>query len=104
MRGVAVPPTDVPTPAPKMEGMSAKNADLYMRAATGEMPTPPDFSAASYAPDRKRLAELVAMAEAGDVAALRAYAIKTYYTAAVECDRFRHRAIIALEAKAGRAA
>ncbi len=43
-RGVAVPPTPVPTPAPKMPGMSAKNADLYMRAATGEMPTPPDFS------------------------------------------------------------
>ena len=54
-RGVAVPPTPVPTPAPKMPGMSAKNADLYMRAATGEMPTPPDFSKPSYAPDRKRL-------------------------------------------------
>ena len=42
-----------------MEGMSAKNAALYMRAATGEMPTPPDFSKPSYACDRKRLAELV---------------------------------------------
>jgi hypothetical protein len=49
----------------------------------------------SDAPDRKRLAELIALAEAGDAAALRAYSIKTYYSAAVERDRFRHRAILA---------
>ena len=87
-----------------MPGMSAKNADLYMRAATGEMPTPPDFSPASYAPDRKRLAELVALAEAGDVAGLRAYSVRVYYSAALELDRYRHRAILALEAKARMAA
>jgi len=103
-RGAAVPPTDVPTPAPKMPGISAKNADLYMRAATGEMPTPPDFSPASYAPDRKRLAELVKLAEVGDAAGLRAFAIKTYYSAALQMDRFRHRCIIALEARARQAA
>ena len=103
-RGVTVPPTDVPTPAPKMPGMSAKNAELYMRAATGEMPTPPDFSSASYAPDKKRLQELVDLADAGDAAALRAYAIKVYYSAALEMDRFRHRCIIALEARARQAA
>ena len=88
-----------------MPGMSAKNAELYMRAATGEMPTPPDFtSASSYAPDRKRLQELVDLADAGDAAALRAYAIKVYYSAALEMDRFRHRCIIALEARARQAA
>jgi len=103
-RGVTVPPTDVPTPAPKMPGMSAKNSELYMRAATGEMPTPPDFSSASYAPDKKRLQELVDLADAGDAAALRAYAIKVYYSAALEMDRFRHRCIIALEARARQAA
>jgi len=102
-RGATVPPTDVPTPAPKMPGMSVKNSELYMRAATGEMPTPPDFSSASYAPDRKRLQELVDLADAGDAAALRAYAIKVY-SAALECDRFRHRAILAIEARARQAA
>ncbi len=29
-----------------MPGMSAKNAELYMHAATGETPTPPDFKQA----------------------------------------------------------
>jgi hypothetical protein len=83
-----------------MPGLSKANAALYIEAAKGVMPTPPDFSKPSYAPDRKRLAELAALAEAGDVAALRGYWIKTYYTAAIEMDRFRHRAILALEARA----
>ena len=101
--GDPVPPTPVPTPAPNLPGMSAKNAELYMRAAAGEMPVPPDFSKPSYAPDRKRLQELVDLAGAGDVAALRAYAIKTYYSAVLEMDRFRHRAILAVEESAAAA-
>ncbi len=43
-RGVAVPPTPVPTPAESMPGMSKTNAALYLDATTGRMPTPPDFS------------------------------------------------------------
>jgi hypothetical protein len=98
-RGVAIEPTPVPEPAESMPGMSKANAAKYLDAARGVMPTPPDFSKPSYAPNRKRLAELVALAETGDAAALRAYAIKTYYTSAVELDRFRHRAILAIEAR-----
>ena len=89
-RGVPVPPTAVPEPSEKMPGMSRANAALYMAAAAGQMPTPPDFSKPSYAPDRKRLAELVAMAEAGDAAGLRAYGIRVSHTGAQELDRFRH--------------
>jgi len=83
-----------------MPGMFRANAALYRAAAAGQMPTPPDFSKPSYAPDRKRLAELVALAEAGDIAALRAHAIKVYFSASLELDRYRHRAILALEARA----
>jgi len=87
-----------------MPGMSRANAALYLAAAAGHMPSPPDFSKPSYAPDRKRLAELVALAEAGDAAGLRAYSVRVYYSAALELDRFRHRAILAIEARAQQAA
>jgi hypothetical protein len=56
-----VQPTPVPTPAESIPGMSRAHAVLYMAAARGIMPTPPDFSKPSYACDRGRLAELVAM-------------------------------------------
>ncbi len=69
----------------------------------GPQSRPKYVHAASYAPDRKRLQELVDLANAGDAAALRAYAIKVYYSAALEMDRFRHRCIIALEARARQA-
>ena len=96
---VAIEPTPIPMPSERMDGMSAKNAALYMAAGRGIMPTPPDFSKPSYASDRGRLLQLVRLAEEGDIDSLRAYAIKTYYSAAIELDRFRHRAILALEAR-----
>ena len=80
--------------------MSRANAALYMAAAADVMPQPPDFSKPSYASDRGRLLQLVRLAEEGDIESLRAYAIKTYYSASIELDRFRHRAILALEARA----
>ena len=83
-----------------MPGMSRANAAKYLEAAQGVMPIPPDFSKPSYAPDRKRLAELVALAEAGDAASLRAYGIRVFYTGAQALDRYRHKAIIAIEARA----
>ena len=87
-----------------MPGMSAKNAALYMEAARGVMPTPPDFSKPSYACDRGRLAELVKLAEAGDAAGLRAYGIHVFYTAAQQLDRYRQMAVIAIEARQAQAA
>ena len=95
----AIEPTPVPMPAESMPGMSKAHAALYMAAGRGEMPTPPDFSKPSYAPDRKRLQALSDLAEAGDAAALRAYAIRVFYTGAQALDRYRHRAIIAIEAQ-----
>jgi len=88
-----------------MPGMSRANAALYLAAGRGEMPTPPDFSKPSYACDRGRLAELVKLAEAGDAAGLRGYGIRVFYSGAQALDRFRHRAILAIEARqASRAA
>ncbi len=84
--------------------MSKRTAALYLEAARGVMPTPPDFSKPSYECDRGRLAALVALAEAGDVAGLRAFGIRVFYSGAQALDRFRHRAIIAIDARARQAA
>jgi hypothetical protein len=75
-----------------------------MAAAQGVMPTAPGFSKPSYACDRGRLAELVALAEAGEVAGRRTYGIKVFYSGAQALDRYRHRAILAIEARARQAA
>ena len=99
-----VEPTPVPTPAEQMDGTSKATAALYMEAARGVMPTAPDFSKPSYACDRGRLAELVALADAGDVAGLRAYGIKVFYSGAQALDRYQHRAILAIEARQAAAA
>jgi hypothetical protein len=53
--------------------MRRANAVLYLAAAAGQMPIPPDFFKPSYARDRRRLAGLVELAEAGDGKALRGY-------------------------------
>jgi hypothetical protein len=95
-----IAPTPIPVPAEKMEGMSAKTAAAFMRAAKGQLPESPDLSAPSTSPsDRKELAALTAMAEAGDVAGLRAYGIRPYYSGAIKLDRYRQLAIIAIEAR-----
>ena len=98
-----VQPTPIPMPAESMPGMSKANAALYLAAGRGVMPTPPDFSKPSHVCDRGRLAELVKLAEGGDAAGLRAYAIRVFYTGAQALVRYRHRAIIALEARARQA-
>ena len=99
----AIVPTPVPVPTERMAGMSRAHAAKYMLAATGTLPTAPDFSKPSYAPDRKRLAELVKLMDAGDAAGLRAYAIRVFYSGAQALDRYRHRAILAIEARAQQA-
>jgi hypothetical protein len=40
------------------------------------------------------------MAEAGDIAGLRAYGIRPYYSGAIKLDRHRQMLVIALEAQA----
>jgi hypothetical protein len=96
-----IEPTPIPVPALKMEGMNAKSAAAFMRGAQGELPEPPDLSAPSTSPsDRKELAALTSLVEAGDIEGLRAYGIRPYYAGAIKLDRYRQCAVIALEARA----
>lgn len=77
-----------------------KRASALAAAERGEMPPPPDFSAATHARFRARLAEIVALAEAGDAAALRALVIKPVSTSPKAMARYRDLAIMALKAQA----
>jgi hypothetical protein len=69
-------------------------------AARGELPAPPDFSADTHKPYRAKLARLVALAAAGDVAGLRAMAINPTSTSPRALARYRDLAVAALEAQA----
>ncbi|MCP6582410.1 hypothetical protein NL505_28690, partial [Klebsiella pneumoniae] len=57
-----------------------KRAAALAAAQRGELPAAPDFSAATHTRFRSRLAEIVAMAEAGDIAGLRAVVINPIST------------------------
>lgn len=75
-----------------------KRASALAAAERGELPPAPDFSAATHARFRKRLAEIVALAEAGDVAGLRSVVINPVSTSPKAMARYRDLAVIALEA------
>lgn len=68
-------------------------------AKRGEMPTPPDFSANTHKPHRKRLDYVIALAKAGDVKGLKEFKINPTSTSPKAIDRYRNLAVMALEAK-----
>lgn len=94
-------------PAPKAEKPAkakpaGKRAAREDAARAGKLPTPPDFSAGTHKPYRNRLAEVVAMVKAGDLAGLKALEIKTYSSSPKAIARYRDLAVLALEARASR--
>jgi hypothetical protein len=65
------------------------------------MPPPPDFSAPTHKRHRKRLAEVVGLAEADDLPGLKAWAFPGFLSSPPRAiHRFRDLAITALEARA----
>lgn len=76
-------------------------AEAEAAADRGELPEPPDFSAATHAPYRKKLDKLIEMAKAGDAAGLRAFQINPTSTSPRAMIRYRDLAARAIEAKAG---
>jgi hypothetical protein len=79
-----------------------KRATAEAAARAGNLPTPPDFSAATHARFRKKLDEVVALAKAGDLAGLRSFSIKPVSSSPKAIDRYRNLCILALEATPGR--
>ena len=109
----AVVPEPNPVPdtennmTPKTETAAAprrrKDADLEARARRGELPPPPDFSAATHARFRAKLEGLVALAEKGDVDGLRAVIINPVSSSPKAMARYRDLAVMAIEARKGSA-
>ena len=73
---------------------------IIEQVPAGALPIAPDFSAATHARYRSKLAALVALAEAGDVAGLKAFAINPVSTSPKAMARYRNRAVLAIEARA----
>jgi len=82
-----------------------KRTAILEAAQAGKLPPVPDFSAPTHARFRKKLDEVVASANAGDLKGLKGYAINPVSSSPKAIARYRDLAVIALEArKAGKAA
>lgn len=85
---------------PEARAKMGKRAAIEAAAHEGKLPDPPDFSAETHARYRDKLAELIKLAKAGDVKALKAVEINPISTSPKALDRYRNLAVIAIAAKA----
>lgn len=83
---------------------TGKRAAILEAAQKGKLPPAPDFSAPTHARFRKKLDEVIALAKAGDIAALRAFEINPVSSSPKAIAKYRDLAVIALEAKAAKGA
>jgi len=81
-------------PAPAADPIKAITAPRPANATN--LPTPPDFSKPSHAPYRKRLAAMIAMAEAGDDVGLAALTFKVERSSQKIMARYRDACLKAL--------
>lgn len=102
-KGKRKPKTDRPaaTEAPKTDRKpTGKRAEILAAAKAGTIPAAPDFSAETHARFRKKLGEIVALVEAGEIEALKAFPINPISSSPKAMDKYRNLAVIALEARA----
>jgi hypothetical protein len=110
---LAEAPALVEAPKPTAEAAKAaseaakalgKRAALMASAEAGVMPSAPDFSAKTHTRFRGKLAEVVALVEAGDVDALAAYEYQGFLSSSPKAIlKYRDLAVVALESRAARA-
>ena len=86
-------------PAADAKPATGKRAAVLEAAQRGEMPSPPDFSAETHARFRKKLAEIVAFADAGDLKGLKSIEINPASSSRKAMAKYRDLAIIAIEAR-----
>lgn len=84
---------------PAADKALGKRAQIAADAEAGILPAAPDFSAATHARFRKKLAEIVALVEKADIKALKAYPINPVSSSPKAMDKYRNLAVIALEAQ-----
>ncbi len=98
----------VPAPADQLVTAIApaigKRKAILDQAQTGALPQAPDFSKPTHARFRTKLAQIVALAEAGDIAGLQAFEINPVSSSPKAMARYRDLCVIAITARAGAAA
>jgi hypothetical protein len=99
-------PAAQPIPAPVDELKAApvpaigKRQAIIDQAQTGALPAAPDFSKPTHTRFRAKLAQIVALAEAGDIAALQAFEINPVSSSPKAMARHRDLCVIAITARA----
>jgi len=76
-----------------------KRQAVLDQAQTGALPEAPDFSKPTHARFRVKLAQIVALAEAGDIAALQAFEINPVSSSPKAMARYRDLCVIAITAR-----
>jgi len=97
-----VGPADEPKTAPVP--VVGKRQAIIDQAQTGALPPAPDFSKPTHARFRVKLAQIVALAEAGDIAGLQAFEINPVSSSPKAMARYRDLCVIAITARMGAAA
>ena len=90
---------DDETKAPTAPAIGKRQAILD-QAQTGALPPAPDFSKPTHARFRGKLAQIVALAEVGDLAALQAFEINPVSSSPKAMARYRDLCVIAITARA----
>ena len=94
----------VPSPVDEPKAVTApvvgKRQAIFDQAQTGALPSAPDFSKPTHARFRAKLAQIVALAEVGDIAALQAFEINPVSSSPKAMARYRDLCVIAITARA----
>ncbi len=95
-------PIPVPVNEPKVVAAPAigKRQAILDQAQAGALPTAPDFSKPTHARFRAKLAQIVALAEAGDIAGLHAFEINPVSSSPKAMARYRDLCVMAITARA----
>ena len=76
-----------------------KRQAILDQAQTGALPQAPDFSKPTHARFRVKLAQIVALAEAGDIAGLQAFEINPVSSSPKAIARYRDLCVIAIKSR-----
>jgi hypothetical protein len=93
-------PTVDETPKAAAAPIIGKRQAILDQAQTGTLPPVPDFSKPTHARFRVKLAQIVALAEAGDIAGLQAVEINPVSSSPKAMARYRDLCVISITARA----
>jgi len=91
--GPADEPKAVPAP------IVGKRQAIIIQAQTGALPPAPDFSKPTHARFRAKLAQIVALAEAGDITGLQAFEINPVSSSPKAMARYRDLCVVTIMAR-----